>query len=238
MEPLAILGLAGLLFVKEAGVPVPVPGDLLVIGAGVASAGNPGAAVLALVAVLVAGYLGGVVQFLLVRGAFRRAVLRLLTRFGVPEARLEALAARLQRGGARGVAIARVTPGVRVPAIAASGLAALPLPPFATGLITGNTLFVGAHFALGFIVGAPALALLERSGPALIAGGIVVLALVGAIGWLVLRARRQAGALAPVSPASEPGSTASTFAAWADAACPACLALALVATESERFDLA
>lgn len=44
------LGLLGLLFVKEAGVPIPVPGDLLVIGAGVAAAGSGPAGLLLLAA--------------------------------------------------------------------------------------------------------------------------------------------------------------------------------------------
>jgi hypothetical protein len=35
---LAVASLIALLFVKEAGLPIPVPGDLLVLGAGVAAA--------------------------------------------------------------------------------------------------------------------------------------------------------------------------------------------------------
>src|SRR5437660_527829 len=38
MELLPTLGLLGLLLVKESGVPIPIPGDLLVIGAGIAAA--------------------------------------------------------------------------------------------------------------------------------------------------------------------------------------------------------
>jgi membrane protein DedA with SNARE-associated domain len=133
----------------------------------------------------------------------------LLTRFGLPQARIEALAERLRRGGARGVAIARATPGVRVPAIAASGVAALPMRSFAPGLVAGNTLFVGLHFLLGFIVGVPAVAFVERYGLLVVVVGVGLLAVVGAIGWLILR-RRQ------------------SFNAWADAACPACLTLAVV----------
>jgi len=213
MDIVAALGLAALLFIKEAGVPIPIPGDLLVLGAGVASAGNPAGAVVALVSILVAGYLGGLVQFVLARGALRRPLLALLTRFGVPRARIDALSGRLRSGGARGVAIARATPGIRVPAIAASGVAALPMQAFAPGLVAGNTLFVGAHFVLGYVVGVPAVALIQSSGTALIVGGLVVFAVIGAVGWLLLRRRRRSDA---------------DFAAWADAACPACLALAVV----------
>lgn len=225
MDVVAIAGLAALLFIKECGVPVPVPGDLLVLGAGVAAAAEPTSGLLALAAILVAGYAGGVVQFLLVRGGLRGVMLAVLTRFGVPRARIEALSDRLRRGGARGVALARATPGVRVPAIAASGLAALPLLPFFSGLVVGNTVFVSGHFALGFVVGAPALRLLETSGVAVAVGAFVVLALVGAIGWLMLRQRRLTRR--PAEPDVE-ALSADTFAAWADATCPACLALAAI----------
>lgn len=40
MDLVAAHGLAALLLVKEAGVPISIPGDLLVIGAGVATAGD------------------------------------------------------------------------------------------------------------------------------------------------------------------------------------------------------
>ena len=218
MELIAIAGLAALIFVKEAGVPVPIPGDLLVIGAGVATAGDPVSALTALGAILLAGYLGGSIQFLLVRGALRRMLIALLTRVGVSKARIDTLAERLRRTGARGVALARVTPGVRVPAIAASGIAAMPVPAFIGGLIVGNGIFVAGHFALGFIVGVPAVALLQSAGPALLIGGLLVLAVIGGIGWLIVRQRGRSGR--------------DQFTSWADAACPACLALTLVGAES------
>jgi len=223
VDTYAALGLAALLFVKEVGVPIPVPGDLLVLGAGVATAGDPPAAVALLAIVLFAGYAGGTIQFLLARAALRRVLISLLVRFGVPRERIEGLADRLRRGGTRSVAIARATPGVRVPAIAASGLAELPMRSFGPGLVIGNTLFVGAHFLLGFVVGLPAVALIQGAAPLAIVV-FVGLAVVGAIGWLVVRRRRQ-------SPSSS-GSTADAgFAAWADAACPACLTMALLAPD-------
>lgn len=223
MDIVAALGLAALLFVKEAGVPIPIPGDLLVIGAGVASAGNPIGALITLVLILIAGYVGGVIQFLLARGALRGPLISALTRFGVSRARIEALADRLRRGGARAVAVARATPGVRVPAIAASGIAALPTSDFTPGLVAGNTLFVGAHFLLGFIVGVPAVAFVQSAGTTLAVGAFVVFAVIGAIGWLLIRRRRM-----------QAGEGALAYGAWADACCPACLAVAVIG----RDDLA
>ena len=72
MDVLAILGLAGLILVKEAGVPLPVPGDLLIIGAGASLAGDLPGAGLVLAVILVAGFIGASVQFFLFGTALRR----------------------------------------------------------------------------------------------------------------------------------------------------------------------
>lgn len=231
MDIVPLLTLSGLLFAKEAGVPIPVPGDLLVVGAGVSTSGRP-EALAWLAAILLAGYLGGCVQFLLMRGPMRRPILRFLARVGLDERRLNGLAAPLSRRGARGVALARVTPGVRMPVIAASALSALPFGVFAQGLIAGNTVFVSGHFALGFLVGAPATRIAGLvTSPAVVAVLLGVLAIVGVIGWVALRRRRsaaelvRAGDAAVVERASRVGGAA--FVSWADAACPICLSIAL-----------
>lgn len=223
MEPVALAGVIGLLLVKEAGVPVPVPGDLVVIGAGAAMAADGPAAAGGLLLILAAGYVGGTLQFSLMRGAVRRPLLRMLERFGVPPRTVEALAARLRRTGSRGVAVSRMTPGVRVGSIAASGLADLPLPVFVRGLVIGNTVFVGAHFGLGVVLGASAGRVLTEAGAAVlpfVAAG-ALLAILGAVGWLLLRRRRGPSGL-PALPA------------WTDAACPACLAVATLSHEPVR----
>src|SRR2546428_11521948 len=57
-DPLPLLTLVGLIFVKESGVPIPVPGDLIVLGAGVAASRgqlDPSAALLFLIAASLAG---------------------------------------------------------------------------------------------------------------------------------------------------------------------------------------
>jgi membrane protein DedA with SNARE-associated domain len=111
-----------------------------------------------------------------------------------------------------------MTPGVRVASIAACGLAGLPLGAFAAGLVVGNTVFVTAHFALGFVLGTSAERIIAEVGSSLlpILVGIGLLALLGAFGWWLLRRRR--------GPASS--DLLATAVAWTDAACPACLAVA------------
>lgn len=229
MDVAPVVGLVGLLFVKEVGVPIPVPGDLLVLGAGVAASGSGPAAPLELAAILAAGFLGGSLQFFLVRGAFRGPLLRILARFGISAERIDRLAEWLRRRGARGVAIARATPGLRVGAISASGIAALPFSVFLAGLIVGNTLFVGGHFALGYVVGAPALGLINGAGGVGIGvAAFVGLAALGAGAWIVLRRRRASGPAtaadrADLQPSDQPD--LSVLGSWAEAACPACIAI-------------
>jgi membrane protein DedA with SNARE-associated domain len=216
VEPIALAGLAALLLVKEAGVPIPVPGDLLVIGAGVALSGDPPLALVALVLILVVGYVGGSVQFLLVRRVLRRALLAVLAFAGVRQERVDALAERLRRSGAGGVAVARMTPGVRIAAIAAAGLAAMPYPVFLAGLVAGNGVFVAGHFGLGYLLGASVGELIQ-GGIGVIAVAAAGLALLGGVGWIVLRRRRPAFS-----------ELAAPYGDWADAACPACLAVASI----------
>lgn len=211
-EPAALLAILALILVKEAGVPIPVPGDLVVIGAGVAAGRgelDPG---VALVGIVLASILGGIVQYGLLRSVARPALLKLLGRLGSAE-RVDRQTERLRRGGARSVAVARSTPGVRIVAIAASALAGIPRGAFVVGLALGNAFFIGAHFALGYVVGEPVVALVGGAlGPlAILAVGVAVL---GGIGWLLLRRVRN----------GPPGSLVPTVAAWADACCPACLA--------------
>lgn len=215
MEPVALVGIVVLLFIKEAGVPIPVPGDLVVVGTGAALAADAPGALVALGLILVAGYVGGTIQFTLVRGAIRDRLLGMLARFGVPQSRIETLAEWIRRTGARGVAISRMTPGVRVGSIAASGIAGVALPTFVRGLVAGNTVFVAGHFALGFVLGASASTVIaQASGVALPLAGVIVLAAIGAAGWILIRRRRATGASAAAS--------------WSDAACPACLMLGVV----------
>lgn len=210
--PAALLAIVSLILVKEAGVPIPVPGDLIVIGAGVAAGRGELDPVVALAAIVVASIAGGVVQYGLLRSVARPIMVRLLERLGSAE-RVERQTDRLRRGGARSVALARSTPGVRIVAIAASALAGIPAAAFALGLAIGNALFISAHFGLGFVVGEPVVELVGGAlGPLAIAA--VGLAVVGLLGWLVLGRIRGRG----------PGSPLPVIAAWADACCPACLA--------------
>jgi membrane protein DedA with SNARE-associated domain len=218
MDPLPLLTLAGLIFIKESGVPVPVPGDLVVIGAGVAASHGQLDPPLALGLLIVASLAGGVIQYGLLRSVARPTLLRVLGTLGSAD-RIDRQTERFRRSGAGAVAVGRMTPGLRIVTIAASAIAGVPAAAFVAGLAIGNGVFIAAHFGLGFILGEPILAIV---GGSLGTVAIVCLsvALVGAVGWVLLaRRRRSAGSLRGLT------------ARWADACCPACLGLALVRSE-------
>ncbi len=208
-----LLAVVGLILIKEAGLPVPVPGDLIVIGAGVAAARGDLDPPTTVALIVVASVVGGIIQYALVRSVARPALLRILGRVTSAD-RLGRQTERLRRGGARSVAAARSTPGVRIIAVAASALAAIPPAAFVLGLAVGNALFISAHFGLGFLLGEPILAAVGGAlGPLAIAG--VLLALLGGLGWYVISRRRRSSTVQRL-----------TIGDWADACCPPCLTLA------------
>jgi membrane protein DedA with SNARE-associated domain len=206
------LGVA-LLFVKEAGVPVPVPGDLIVLGLGAASAQGGGDPLMLALVVVAATIAGGAIQFLVLGGPGRRVLLGVSRRVGLGEDRIERQASRLRGGGAAAVAIARMTPGLRIVAIAAAAFAALPFLRFLAGLVVGNGVFVGGHFAAGFVLGPAAGGLVSALG---LGALVVAVAALGVAAWRVIARRRIAGGIA-----GRDGGAAD----WTDASCPACLAL-------------
>jgi membrane protein DedA with SNARE-associated domain len=211
---LGLLVIVGLLLVKEAGLPVPIPGDLIVIGLGVAAAEGRFVPIVALVAAIGASIVGGCVQFAMVRGPARRGLLAMLKRFGVGEDRIDRQAERFRRGGPVAVAVARMTPGVRIVAVAAAALAALPFGAFVSGLAIGNAVFIAGHFGLGMAFGIAATGILAGLAVPLVV--LAAAALAGYVAWRSIRARR--------SDADGAGL------AWTDASCPACLAIGAVVT--------
>jgi membrane-associated protein len=226
-----VLGLAGLILVKEIGVPVPVPGDLVVIGAGVAASRGDLDPLVALIALIVASIAGGTVQFGLLRSVARPAMLRLLARVGAAE-RVDRQAGRLREAGAGRIAAARMTPGVRVVTIAAGAIAGAPRGAFIAGLAVGNAVFISAHFGLGYVLGEPVVRVVGAALAPIAAIGLA-LAVVGLGGWLAIRARRSRAngtSTGDDRTRAEPVATDGrrAFASWADACCPACLVLGAV----------
>ncbi|HET6315937.1 MAG TPA: VTT domain-containing protein [Chloroflexota bacterium] len=197
-----------IMLVKAVGVPLPIPGDFILLAMAARAAEGKVVLWVAFAALLAVIVLGNTIQFFLARGPARSFVLRFGRRIGITQERLTAVALRVQRGGVLGIALAVLTPGVRSAAIPACGLAGVPPRVFVPGLTLGSVADLALHFAIG-VAGVGLLVGVAQSSPLIV---VVVLALLGLAAWLFIARRRRM-------------SRAEALNAWAQATCPVCLAL-------------
>lgn len=215
-----LLALFAVMLLKEIGVPVPIPSDLIMITAGVQLAAGAFAPLELVIVVELATLIGCSIHFFLARAAGRRLVYRLGRFVGLTESRLDRATSMLRSRGPVAIILALNVPAARAGVVAAAGVAGLTYRGFAPAMLAGNSVFYGWHIALGFIAGPAALALLERMNVSLL-GVLAALAVVGLLGWFLLRRRR--GRADGVE-----ADTLDRLHTWTEAACPGCLALTAI----------
>jgi membrane protein DedA with SNARE-associated domain len=200
------------------GVPLPVPGDFLMLLAGVRAGTGQYTLIEVILALMGATLLAAGIQYGLARGPSRGFVYRFGRYVGLTPPRLDRAAGAVRKRGATAVALGTMTPGLGMVTYIAAGLAELAALPFALGLLIGSTAFVALHIALGYIVGPGILTALDSIHLPLlpVALGLAVLGLAVWLGRTALRRRR-----ADLAPA--PADTLRTLHAWSEAACPVCM---------------
>jgi membrane protein DedA with SNARE-associated domain len=213
-----LLAIFVVMLVKSSGVPVPIPGDLILLATAARAAEGRFVLWHAFAVILLAQVLGGTVQFWLARGPGRGGLYRFGRFLGLTAVRLDRATAIVQRGGPIGVGLAILTPGLRAAAVAGCGLAGLPLGTFVPGLLLGSFGFLSLHFLLGYLGGALLGAVTSRVPANALAIAVLVLLTLGAVAWVMIRKRQRPGA-----PAAEVVTDA--LGAWHEATCPACLLL-------------
>ncbi len=211
-----VLAIFVVMLLKESGVPLPLPSDLIMIAAGIQIAAGTYSPVELLIALVLAVFIGGSIQFSLARTAGRAVVYRLASIVGIGAERLDRAVAGLSAGGPRAVFLGLNIPGARAAVIPAAGLARLAFVPFTIAAIAGSIVFYGWHIALGYVVGPAATTLLERYA-ALILAAVVILAVAGLVVWFLVRRGARL---------SDRGAVRS----WTEASCPACLAVTALRT--------
>jgi len=209
-----LLAILVVMVLKEVGIPVPVPSDLIMITAGVQAATGVYSLLELLIAIEAAMIVGGSIQFFLARGMGRAFIYRVGRFIGLTQERLDQAMSALQRRGALGVFLGLNIPGARAGIIPAAGLAGLTYPAFAPAMISGSSIFYGWHIALGYIIGPSATQLLENLHLPILPV-VAALAVLGLIVWLFMRGRRK----------GEAESTVDIVHSWTEAACPACLVI-------------
>ena len=214
---LGLPALSGVMAAMEAGVPVPVPFDLLLLVLGERTAAGRFSLVAVVLALEVVAVVGTTALFLAVRGPGRAVLARVGPNLGLTEERRRRAAALLERRGRTALAVGRATPGLRTITVAAAGTSPVRAGRALPALILGSSVFLQLHLVLGYTVGPVARdAIEEAKGPAIAV--LLLVAVAGVVFWLRRRGRR-----------------AGTQAA-AEACCPACLALGVLAPKAFALD--
>jgi membrane protein DedA with SNARE-associated domain len=209
--------LTALLVAMEAGVPIPVPSDLLLLVVGERTSAGRFPLLLVVVALELVAAMGTAVLFFAVRGPGRAILDRLGPRLGLTPERLARASGLLERRGRAALFLGRATPGLRTVTVVAAGTSTLApaqaLPP----MVVGSSAFVQLHLFLGYFLGPAARHALDRAkGPT-----VAVLLLVAAVGVVVWVRRRGAG---------------KGLQAAGEASCPACLALGILTPKAFRLE--
>ncbi len=218
LDSYGLLAIFVVLLVKEIGVPLPIPGDFIMLSAAAQAAAGQFILWQAFLAIVAALVVGDWVQYALVRSVGRPILYRFGRYIGLTPSRLDGASAKVGTGGPVAVALGVVTPGVRNVAIPACGLAHMPNRTFLPGLVAGSGVFVALHFVIGYVGGPVVRAALGALGVPLLAL-LAALLVLGFAGWLLIH-RASSGDREPAAVARESARD------WADACCPVCLALA------------
>jgi membrane protein DedA with SNARE-associated domain len=150
------------LLVEEAGTPIPIPGDFIMVLAG-AQAAQGRLNLLEVLAVMeLATVLGACCLYWLSAYVGRRVVYRLGRYIGLTPPRLDRAAAALHRRGATAVVLGRLTPGLRMATPIVCGAFGFPFRVYLPAMAVGAFFYILGYTLLGFFFGPPVLDLLER----------------------------------------------------------------------------
>lgn len=149
------------LALEESGVPIPVPGDFLMLALGVRA--REGSIVLwQVIAAMQAGtMLGSSLLYLLARRGGRGLVERYGKFVGIGSEQLARAERQLQRHGAVAVVLGRLLPGLRVLTAIACGIFRVPYRVFLPAMSVGSFSYIVAYTMLGYFVGPAVIGLFE-----------------------------------------------------------------------------
>jgi membrane-associated protein len=192
---IAILLICVVLFVEEAGVPLPlVPGDALLIAAGVLIANDSISPWAFFPAVFVAVLGGALTAYTWSRTIGAAAVGAMAERLRAGKA-LDRASARLRTAGPIRIALVRLVPGLRVYTAIVSGAAGVELRTFLLGAVPAVGVWIFIFTMIGVLVGAPALASLNHVQHLAVTAAVLVA--IGAVTALGIRRMPQGEAGAP-----------------------------------------
>src|SRR3954451_2379688 len=151
-----------LVLIEEAGVPLPLPGDLVMVVAGLRIADGRMSLLGTLLLLEGATLLGASLLYWLAARGGRPLLLRYGRFIHLDHAKLEKAERWVRRHGALAVIAGRIIPGLRIPTAIAAGVFGIPYRVFAPALAAGALVYIGFWVMIGYFFGPEALAALHR----------------------------------------------------------------------------
>lgn len=205
------------LIAMEAGVPIPLPSDVLILVLGERTSAGRFPLLLVVLALELVAAMGTAVLFFAVRGPGRALLTTVGPKLGLTEARLSRATGLLERRGPSALFIGRATPGLRTVTVVAAGTSTTAPAQALPALVIGSSVFVQLHLFLGYFLGPAARDALDKAkGPTVVV--LLAVAAVGAVLWI-----RRRGTRAGLQSSAE-------------ACCPACMALGLLTPKAFQLD--
>src|SRR5204863_2073186 len=112
--------------------------------------------VVAIIAVEVAIVAGTAALYLICRRPGRALVTRLARRFGLTDARIDRMTARIERRGGGALTIGRATPGLRTLTVVAASTSGMSSRRAGAFPVLRSTVLTQPHFSRGYAVGSAA----------------------------------------------------------------------------------
>jgi membrane protein DedA with SNARE-associated domain len=180
----AIVLLCILLFAEEAGVPIPLPGELVLVAGGVLI-GTGGLDPWMFPPLAFASCLtGSLVGYSWARLVGEHGLQGLADRLH-QRRRLTRVTARLQSAGPRKIAISRLIPGLRVYTTLVVGAAGVERRRVLVGIAPATAVWVTCFILLGVVAGVPAEQALGRLEDLIVQGGVLIA--LGTAGYIAIR---------------------------------------------------
>jgi membrane protein DedA with SNARE-associated domain len=183
-----LMAVAGIVLLRSAAVPIPIPADLLVVMVGVEARETQTPLWPAWLVLSAATTIGAGLLYAFARWIGQGDIVHYGHYVGLTAARLDSAEAELDARGARAVLLARIIPGLRAAIVAVCGVVRFKWWKFVAAVILGALIYVGACLAVGYFFGA---SVVELLGQLVFPLGLVepLIGITVLLFWLV-RARR------------------------------------------------
>ncbi|HEY3886255.1 MAG TPA: DedA family protein, partial [Vicinamibacterales bacterium] len=139
---------------EEAGVPLPVPGDVFIAALGAAGSQGHASFAMTTVVVVTAAVMGSAVLFEISGRLGAPFLRRVGRRIGFDDERAARVERWLKTHGAVTIALWRLVPGFRIVLTVAAGTLRMPRAPFLLGVACAAVLWSALYYWLGFTLGA------------------------------------------------------------------------------------